>query len=278
VTCIGDSSSEGCINVRWLDAPADNAAGVKAHNYPITGGRFSIVLDSGGWWHWVKGPEEGAFYNGLGANPGTYRFTASCECGAGAARAEALFTITDDPPVYLVGDAGSFPDILAAPGDTRYRDLFTEPNGSGCVVDGTSLPDGVWFGFVRSVSAGRLTFDLACFFACKNALVAAAEDGAAASWALELRGSREDGSPVYDETTVYARNRNPLLFTVPIDPEGRAWVASARGATGVEHLETPLDEWLGSPSLLECPGPACGVWLYVNGGRVTALVEQFLFR
>lgn len=257
----------------WLDAPASNAGGVKAHDYPITDGRMTLLLDSGGWLHWVKGVGEGAFYNGLGANPGTYRFTASCGCGAEAARAEALFTITHEDPVYFVRHPGMLPDVLAAPDDTRYRDLWTEPYGSGCIVDGTSLPNGVWFGLVRTATSQEVAFDLACFF-----VDGTAEAATAPTWALDLRGSDGDGMPVYDRTPVSVGNRNPLLFTVPTDPAATAWVAIASATTTITHIEVPLSEWPSVTSLLECPGPTCGVWLYVNGGRVTSLVEQVMSR
>jgi hypothetical protein len=250
---------------------------VEAHNMPIRDGGFSVEFDSGAMLHWVQDPDGSVFYNGLGANPGTYRFTGSCAGGLDSPGVEAVFTITDADPVYLADVWRLLPDVLAAPGDDTYRDLHSLARGSGCVVDGTTLPDGVWFGFVRTVSSGEITFDLACFFVGQSALDAADADGGSIVHTLEITGTYGDGRPVVSPEPAYVRNRNPQSFSVPIDPEGEVWNAIA--STEIDSLPTPLPmtAWPSVESPLQCPGPECGVWLYVNSGRVTAIVEQYLW-
>jgi hypothetical protein len=147
---------------------------------------------------------------------------------------------------YLVDTTSFFPEPL--PGSGRAH-------GSGCVVPGGSmtLPDGIWFGFAEAFAPGVITFDLACFWTGEAAIDAAAEDGEEA----------------FD---FYIRNQNPTNREVPIAGDARIWYLD--GTVSLTEITAP--EWPHPGSFLMCPGEYCSVWLYVNGGEVTALVEQYL--
>lgn len=273
---------EAYIAVEWVDGLS--IGGVEAHNVQVAeDGSWVEELASSDWWHWVVRADGYAFYTGLGANPGTYRVSAGClTLGDGLdftalfAYPEQFFAITDEPPVYLVDTLRLIPDVLAAPGDTEYRDLFMMPRGSGCVVEGTDLPDGVWFGYVRELRADAVEFDLACFFTDEAAHAAAAADGQSTLRAPMIVGPFFGDPPYVARPGVHVRNRNPLTFALPTNSATRVWRLTPVMPTAFGHTEGPLDPWLDGQSYLDCPGPECSVWLYVNGGRVAAIVEQYL--
>ncbi|HSG78872.1 MAG TPA: hypothetical protein VLD62_04760 [Acidimicrobiia bacterium] len=154
-------------------------------------------------------------------------------------------TTTTTALVYPVDEGDFFPEPLAGSDDAH---------GSGCVVDPSQpLPDGIWFGSAESVFGGSITFDLGCFFTGAAAEAAATADGAEA----------------FD---FYIRNLNPVTYAVPIDPAARVWYVDA----DVVVTEIPLPSWPTPASFLSCPGDFCSVWLYVNGGAATGIVEQYL--
>ncbi|HEX5630554.1 MAG TPA: hypothetical protein VFY15_02765 [Acidimicrobiia bacterium] len=156
-------------------------------------------------------------------------------------------TTTTTAPLYLVDPTDFFPDVFGAPGD---------PHGSGCVVGADVLPAGVWFGYVDAVGSGVLTFDLACFFT--------GADGVAAATA--------DGEVGYD-LDFYIRNQNPKTYSVTIAPAAQVWYVD--GIT-VEPQAIAPGDWPTPLSYTPCPGDHCSVWLYVNGGVATGIVEQYL--
>ncbi|HSM02802.1 MAG TPA: hypothetical protein VK960_10255 [Acidimicrobiia bacterium] len=152
-------------------------------------------------------------------------------------------------PYFSVAWYGMFPDPLLTAADGH---------GSGCAPPGDVLPAGMWFGFAKGFSAGTLTFDLACFFTGAAGVAAATADG-------------EVG---YD-LDFYIRNMNPKLFTIDLDPDGTAYWIDASGP-GVTPSATPMTNWPVGAGYVTCPGDHCAVWLFVNDGVVTELVEQYL--
>ncbi|HUU61165.1 MAG TPA: hypothetical protein VMX37_02115 [Acidimicrobiia bacterium] len=180
-------------------------------------------------------------------------------------------TPTTAPPATLESTTTSTAaaTTTATAAETYYAvdttDFFPEPfpgsndvHGSGCVTPGfDALPNGVWFGFAEGVGGGEITFDLACFFTG-----AAAEAAAAA-----------DGQEAFD---FYIRNNVATTFAVPISPDIRVWYIDASSGDVSVPTEIPAGTWPSPGSLLECPSDHCSVWLYVNGGQATALVEQYL--
>lgn len=151
---------------------------------------------------------------------------------------------------FTAGAYGFFPDPLGTGADGH---------GSGCVIAGTVLTDGMWFGFVDAIGGGAVTFDLACFFTGVDGWNAAADDG-------------EVG---YD-LDFYIRNQNPLTFSVPLDASGTAYWLDATG--DLSPLPIAMTDWPQPlpPDYQACPDPFCSVWLYVNGGVATELIEQYL--
>ena len=152
--------------------------------------------------------------------------------------------------VYVI-EPDFFPDVFGSPGD---------PNGSGCAPPGDVLPDGVWFGFAKAVSAGTITFDLACFFT-----------GAAADTAANEDYGGTDGA----EEGFHIRNKNPKVFSVPIAPTAEVYYVDQAGPTWFPE-PIPLGAWPSATSWLPCPSDSCAVWLYINGGAATGIVEQYL--
>lgn len=155
-------------------------------------------------------------------------------------------TVAGSP--FTTAAYGFFPDPLGTPADGQ---------GSGCVLEGDVLTDGMWFGFVEAIGGGQATFDLACFFTGPAAVAAATADGEEA----------------FD---FYIRNQNPKTFPVPLDSAGTAYWLDATG--DLTPLAVAMTAWPMSapPSYQQCPDDFCSVWLYVNDGTATELIEQYL--
>ncbi|HSQ38384.1 MAG TPA: hypothetical protein VLS92_10880 [Acidimicrobiia bacterium] len=182
------------------------------------------------------------------APPSTLESTTTTTAGTTTTTAGTT-TTTAAETFYAVDTTDFFPDVFPGANDAH---------GSGCVTPGfDALPNGVWFGFAEGVVGGEITFDLACFFT-----------GAAAEAAAEA-----DEMEAFD---FYVRNQVATTFAVPISPGIRVWYISVSSADVAAPTEIPAVAWPPPDSYLECPGDHCSVWLYVNGGQVTAIVEQYL--
>ncbi len=132
-------------------------------------------------------------------------------------------------------------------------------SGSGCSPGAGDLPDGVWFGSVVDRSAGSVEFDLACIYFL---------DAATAECS-------EDGEPVDNDYCV--TNENPTLRTVAVGADVPVHTVVS-GASGLELVPMPFAEWPPAEqadTLQVCHPDFCLVWLYVNGGEVTEVVEQY---
>ena len=127
--------------------------------------------------------------------------------------------------------------------------------GSGCTPGAGPLPDGAWFGYVVAKSATAIDFDLACFFYGAIAYTEGAADG-------------EEVNNDY-----YVRNVNPTLRTTPVPATATVYEVDA-GSVG--FLTVPFSGWPVDPSAsIPCPSTSCNVWVFVNGGEVTEILEQF---
>jgi hypothetical protein len=161
-------------------------------------------------------------------------------------------TTTEAPattaPEYTVANYGLFPPVFAG----------TDAHGSGCAPGSPTLPDGIWFGFVTSVTTTAYSFDLACFWTGQ-----AAVDHATAN-----------GDEAFD---FYIGNDNPTLRTVTFDPAGTAYWIDA-SASDLTPQPIPMPDWPSNTGshYVPCPGQYCAVWAYINSGVVTELVEQYL--
>jgi len=155
---------------------------------------------------------------------------------------------TTTAPEYTVANYGLFPPVFAG----------TDAHGSGCAPGSPTLPDGIWFGFVTSVTTTAYSFDLACFWTGQ-----AAVDHATAN-----------GDEAFD---FYIGNDNPTLRTVTFDPAGTAYWIDA-SASDLTPQPIPMPDWPSNTGshYVPCPGQSCAVWVYINGGVATELVEQYL--
>jgi hypothetical protein len=173
--------------------------------------------------------------------------TAAATTTTGATTTTSAEATTTTAGEYFALDPNAlFPVVFGSPGD---------PNGSGCVTLGT-LGSGVWFGYATAVSGGTITFDLACFFTGDAATAAAQQDGAEA----------------YD---FYIRNQNPATYDVPIAQNAEVFIVQDT-MDGIQSVQIATANWPSPDSYLVCPGEYCAVWLYVNGGEATGIVEQYL--
>jgi hypothetical protein len=117
--------------------------------------------------------------------------------------------------------------------------------GSGCSPGAGTLPDGIWFGDITSVSGGSFEFDLMCF-------------------APRPVGETEEYG--IGEIT----NSNPTLRTVPVDAAAPVYVVDM----AMNWVQQPYSAWhVDTGAVSGCPLEWCSaVWLYVNGGEATEIM------
>ena len=166
---------------------------------------------------------------------------------------------TTAPLTYRVDPTDLYPDVFSG--------VFNGAHGSGCVIPGfdegwDELPDGVWFGFVETIGGDSMTFDLACFFSDEAACLAQWEDG--------------NASGPEDCLDLWIRNSVDIPSAVPISPTARVWYVDAMAPEWDNTFEIPLASWPTAASYQICASDYCAVWLYVNGGLATGIVEQYL--
>jgi len=156
-------------------------------------------------------------------------------------------TIATTTTVYFAATESLYPpESMASDG----------ASGSGCAPGAGALPSGVWFGYVNAGDPSSLQFDLACWYFG------------------ELAWDVADGYGETAENDYYVVNQNPTLRTVPVS-----------GDTVVHHIDPAsighdpisyLDWLLEPPGYLECPFGFCPLWLFVNEGEVTEILEQYV--
>ncbi|HLS44503.1 MAG TPA: hypothetical protein VK045_03620 [Ornithinicoccus sp.] len=131
--------------------------------------------------------------------------------------------------------------------------------GSGCTPGegprGYALPDGEWFGLVKSTSDSEVEFDLACWFTGDAAAAAAAEDG-------------EESPPPND---YYVRNRNDRTRDLPVAAD--ATVTFYRTGDPQSEEEGDFHAWV---HVLDERGNYFGIWLVMESGEVVSIEEQWV--
>jgi hypothetical protein len=111
----------------------------------------------------------------------------------------------------------------------------------------------------EEASADQVMFDLACFFFGDAANEAAEEDGV-------------EEIPVPND--YYIRNQVDTLRSVPIADTAVVHTLGTAIEDGFESV--PYTQWIEQEGgYVPCPGEFCLVWLYVNSGEVTEIVEQY---
>ncbi|WP_291380105.1 hypothetical protein [Demequina sp.] len=124
--------------------------------------------------------------------------------------------------------------------------------GSGCAPGSATLPDGVWFGLADSWSTSNISVDLACWYS-----------GATAESVAAARGDEVNND-------YYLVNDVSTLRSVPVD--GNVPAKKAGWDDGVFTLSEVMADPGGSlPTNHPYP-----VWVYVNGGVVTAVAVQYI--
>jgi hypothetical protein len=114
------------------------------------------------------------------------------------------------------------------------------------------LPDGVWFGFADSWSTSSISIDLACWYTGTAAESVAAE---------------REGEVTND---YYIVNDVITVRSMPVD--GDVPAKKAGWEDGIFTLSEVMADAGGSLSTNH-PYP---VWIYVNGGVVTAVAVQYI--
>lgn len=166
--------------------------------------------------------------------------------------AAAVETTTTAPPtttttVYFVVTGTLYPpDAVDGVG----------ASGSGCTPGSGSLPAGVWFGYASAGNASSVQFDLACWYFGDLAWEIADTYGHTA------------------ENDYYVVNENPTLRTVPVAADA---VVHHIDPMSIGHDPISYPDWLlEPPGYLMCPFDFCPLWLYVNDGVVTEILEQYV--
>ena len=149
---------------------------------------------------------------------------------------------------------------MGDPATTIVPQLTDEPGvqGSGCAPGSDELPAGIWFGYLVAKGADTVTFDLACFLVPPASLPYLTQDDIDA------------------DVTWYIRNDNPRLREVPVADGAVVYQldGSAEFYLDVAFADWPLPGHMYSFEGT-CPGAGCPVWLYVNGGAATEIMEVF---
>jgi len=139
--------------------------------------------------------------------------------------------------------------------------------GSGCSPGSDILPDGIWIGFVRDLTATGITFDLAC-------LRTPTDSGEESAWAIDNASSRVRPVPVDDEALVFCE-------IADCDREDLA-TPTAEGPSPMPYDDWAADTlaWLAMypEATTWAQGNHFGVlvWLYVNDGEITEISEPVL--
>jgi hypothetical protein len=118
--------------------------------------------------------------------------------------------------------------------------------GSGCSPGPGALPDGEWFGFVAAVEDTSLEFDLACYMVCESC-----DEGAPALWIV---------------------NDNPRSRTVPVSPGAEVHIEIVPGRNGDVWT---YPQWQAEGPITDLPTE---IWIYVNGGEASFIVQSLPLR
>lgn len=181
----------------------------------------------------------------------------------------------DGPPTTAPTTASSAepeedgPPTTGAPGEVALpleppptSPNATDPAGDGCSpASADVLPDGTWFGLLRSAGPGTATFglDLACFFTAEAADAAALAD--------------DPTTEVPVPNGVHIRNQADTVY--PLVEDGNATVYLLDAAGGMGLLPPVTGFAAAAPALDAWPGPV-NVWVVVQGGQVVLLQQQYL--
>jgi hypothetical protein len=130
-------------------------------------------------------------------------------------------------------------------------------SGSGCAPGGDVLPDGVWFVFATEVLPDSIRADLACF------------------WFGDIAYEVGEAAGEEVENEFFIGNDSDRERIVPVAADATVWTLAGdttEGHSAVDYGDWPNDD----PGYVDCPGDFCTIWLFINDGRVTDIVEQYI--
>lgn len=192
---------------------------------------------------------------------------------------ECMVDTRADWDAYLLAWAGEAVEPVARPDAYTTETLGLFPPslegsdgaaGSGCAPGTTSLPDGAWFGFARGRTTTSIFLDLACFWTGERANEVALANG-------------ETDVPVPND--YYISNVSNRLRELTVDPDVPVVHLDYTSADVDDpHVVIRFDQWGAQADYLDCDfsdpepdvAPFCPVWLYINSGVVTEVVEQYV--
>jgi len=153
------------------------------------------------------------------------------------------------------------PTVPTAPITIPTHSNGVSANGSGCAPPaGPKLPDGIWFGDLKSVdtSAQTIGLDLNCFYVGDAANKAAQQDG---------------GTEIPVPNDYYIRNKVHTIYTLALVSNvavfklsaqgGGPLVASGNGAAAAASMLAEFNNfWIG--------------WVQIVSGQVVTIQQQFV--
>lgn len=197
------------------------------------------------------------------AAPTSAPSTATTEVGEDRPTTTATSTTSSDEPEE------DGPPTTGAPGEVALpleppptSPNATDPAGDGCApASADALPDGTWFGLLRSAGPGTATFglDLACFFTGEAADAAAVAE--------------DPSTEVPVPNGVHIRNQADTVYPLVEDGTATVYLLDPAGGIGLLPPVTGFSD--AAPALDTWPGPV-NVWVVVQGGQVVLLQQQYL--
>lgn len=147
---------------------------------------------------------------------------------------------TTGAPYYSIAQPGQHPEPL--PGSGGWF-------GSGCAPGSSTLPDGIWWGYITDLSSTSVTFDLAC---------------------IRFAGETDD-DPASEDYAWVIENDNPNTRVIAVHPD--TLVSCPWG--GCRPYPFPYLDWMNDSEIPHGDegGRESGLWLYINNGSVTEISD-----
>jgi hypothetical protein len=121
-------------------------------------------------------------------------------------------------PAQAMGYAFPYPTFYDVPRLGTEEVLGTGCGGNGTLGD--TIPDGIWFGWITSLSATEMQFDVACIYIGATALQLENE------WLSSPQQQADDPSPYFGGGGMWLVNNNDRTRTIPLGPGYIAAVAN----------------------------------------------------
>ena len=135
------------------------------------------------------------------------------------------------------------------------------PRGSGCSPSEDTLPDGTWFGELKSVdtAASTISLDLECMY------VGPAADAKAASMG--------DPTPVPNDYLI--TNDSTKLFVIPVWPDVQVLPLEMVAPGGFTGANEPASTGLANATTILTMAAPKLVWVQITNGRAIVIQSQF---